>query len=799
MPQVTTDSDALTMSNATRQGGNSSYVSEVAMERMDDTEIPPTQQRDTRREEVEELKVCENIRRKLKEMKIELAAEVSKHWRIGDAKRGAFEKMLESSTNDMEAMLSSLAQLCQESEEERKTMKQLMMSLRCPTRYELLGVMEELTEKAALVDAVQSHTSWPENEILEKCCRAEQKEARLLETESKIVALQRQLEAQQKEIEKLREGQKNRTVAVEEGRMEGEPLLNANHDRLEAIRSLRHVWCYNELPFQVERPTSRMSSDSTWQNSRRSTAATQNSRGRSRLNSITSDESESCVSERQGYRAQQRKWDSTQGPLDSYLKYIALPEVKVYSGRDKDYPWETFRESFALKYPKHSWSDQELKALLRAKLTDKAKAQFEALPLEVRRGSYDGIIAALSKTNRAETQTNRVVALGKLKRLKKAETVSVAEFCVELERLSASAYPELDEHALATTRAQHLYEQLVNWPESYHLLEAMEKDENNAYANLKEAAMRVERRKLTMANVKESRGEAYGGRASVGGAKFTRRQDWRIERPYKVDSTKETGSREKPPVSGNSVTTPSKEMRSRCYNCNEKGHLARDCKGPKTHKGSPRGLQSAASQLCDSTPPKNDGVATTSLYGGKSVTEVIVFRRIWDALLDTGSEISIMPESVMHQIMKDGYKLQEFAVDRNKRILDASGNRMKFSTVVEIPIREKDKGEVMVRMHVVKQPGHVIVLGSNALPSLGYELVSKKEKYRGTDPKERDCQQVCESTKAPMKADERPEFLKSPRETEFEAAKHKTHLQTCSHSKSPGYPSLNVTNSSRST
>ncbi|VDP37742.1 unnamed protein product [Heligmosomoides polygyrus] len=37
--------------------------------------------------------------------------------------------------------------------------------------------------------------------------------------------------------------------------------------------------------------------------------------------------------------------------MSSYLKYITLPEVRAFSGKEKDYTWETFLEAFALKYP----------------------------------------------------------------------------------------------------------------------------------------------------------------------------------------------------------------------------------------------------------------------------------------------------------------------------------------------------------------------------------------------------------------------------------------------------------------
>ncbi|EYB81267.1 hypothetical protein Y032_0388g503 [Ancylostoma ceylanicum] len=69
----------------------------------------------------------------------------------------------------------------------------------------------------------------------------------------------------------------------------------------------------------------------------------------------------------------------------------------------------------------------------------------------------------------------------------------------------------MDEVALSTTKAQQLYEQLVHWPESYHQLEEMEKQDGSTYDNMKEAAMRVERRRLTLETVREPKFRGNNG------------------------------------------------------------------------------------------------------------------------------------------------------------------------------------------------------------------------------------------------------------------------------------------------
>ncbi|KAL6730445.1 hypothetical protein Aduo_001422 [Ancylostoma duodenale] len=290
--------------------------------------------------------------------------------------------------------------------------------------------------------------------------------------------------------------------------------------------------------------------------------------------------------------------------MSTYLKYIALPEVRVYSGRDRDYTWENFIEAFSLKYPTHSWSGAELKALLKSKLSDKAKAQYDALPTAVKQGSFEGVVAALANSNKIEARTSRIIALGKLRQLRKTDAQSVAEYCVELERWSSRAYPELDERALATARAQQLYEQLVDWPESYHLLEAMERDGPNTYENLKEVAMRVERRRLTMDNVRDPLVTIARRREPAARVQPGKELGWTKDRVTKVADSRRDNRRNSGEQTGRSepLALP-KDSQVRCYKCNGRGHMARDCRKPKLDQGGAMGLQSVSA-----TTSRNDDV-----------------------------------------------------------------------------------------------------------------------------------------------------------------------------------------------
>lgn len=168
---------------------------------------------------------------------------------------------------------------------------------------------------------------------------------------------------------------------------------------------------------------------------------------------------------------------------------------------------------------------------------------------------------------RAERRNKKIVALSELKNLHKTELQSVSDFCVELERLTRKAYPELDEQALSVIRADQLYEQLMQWDESCQLQEVLEGESIDVYERLKEAAMRVERRRISQLSRASDRGKALY-------------QDRRKSRVGREEASK-VEKRDVPaaPLVKNDQTVGTHELK--CFNCGELGHKAKQCGKPK--------------------------------------------------------------------------------------------------------------------------------------------------------------------------------------------------------------------------
>ncbi|KAL6723814.1 hypothetical protein Aduo_018780 [Ancylostoma duodenale] len=151
--------------------------------------------------ELEELKVCDIVLKRVKDIETLLVAEVAKHWRTSEAKRENFEKVARQVTQAAMVGVLDLKQKCVAQRESRQCFEQVMTSLGCATQVEFVTKMEELVECATIVNAIEEATSWSQETIVEKCTDLSkviaQKEVELSQLQAKLVE-------QQREIERLR-------------------------------------------------------------------------------------------------------------------------------------------------------------------------------------------------------------------------------------------------------------------------------------------------------------------------------------------------------------------------------------------------------------------------------------------------------------------------------------------------------------------------------------------------------------------------------------------------------------------
>lgn len=168
----------------------------------------------------------------------------------------------------------------------------------------------------------------------------------------------------------------------------------------------------------------------------------------------------------------------------------------------------------------------------------------------------------------------------------------------------------------------------------------------------------------------------------------------------------------------------------------EEGHVAKRCaqssREPRNVASdkAKNGVLSLSARIkptrCAMTMTENRSTKEQAV-GPKTVGEVLVFGRKWTALLDTGSEISIMPVNVLQRALDDGYDIDhlERPLDHSQKVYDAPGNRMQFIAAVEVPVVESGNkdGKVNAFMYVAQNAADTIILGTNVLSSLGYKLM----------------------------------------------------------------------------
>ncbi|EYC42777.1 hypothetical protein Y032_0519g2841 [Ancylostoma ceylanicum] len=147
---------------------------------------------------------------------------------------------------------------------------------------------------------------------------------------------------------------------------------------------------------------------------------------------------------------------------------LPVPVYEIAQGKGFD----KFVRSFLMKYGRLNVNDQMLIHLLCAKLGGHLRANMQALPLGVGEGTFEEFATELATKFGENESPKRIEAYMELKRLKCSSNIT--EYCVELEQLSRSAYPESSERELSIIRTGALISQLTERPEYVQLFTLVE-------------------------------------------------------------------------------------------------------------------------------------------------------------------------------------------------------------------------------------------------------------------------------------------------------------------------------------
>uniref|UniRef100_A0A7I5E5W1 CCHC-type domain-containing protein n=1 Tax=Haemonchus contortus TaxID=6289 RepID=A0A7I5E5W1_HAECO len=399
-----------------------------------------------------------------------------------------------------------------------------------------------------------------------------------------------------------------------------------------------------------------------------------------------------------------------------------------------------------MKYGGLGLQDEMLIHLMCSKLQGYPKAVVETLPRSLKEGSYVNFVEALRAKLKENEVAQRTETYIKLKQFRKRS--SVTDYCLELEDLTRKVYIDASEKELSMIRAGELITQLTEWKEYVQLFNTLEQSkQEEAYEKLKNLAQSIERSQQVAKAVR------FSLRAS---------QENKL-------SFRESGNRENVPSSN--YKNEHQLHTVACSFCKKQGHFKRDCwkaRGARNKEcpalpSSTPGNSAPFDRQSSSRNQKEQGpkvqaftttldkwecgeiqvkvTAQNELFGKQTVAKVDLLGMSRNALLDTASQISILPLKMLREAQKAGFDIdkdvEEVPVPNQRTIYDASGNPMEFKGAIRLTIKTKNVKPQRVAMFVRKSNDNMITLGTNVLEKLNLVLKEQNDTGEQKNPRRR--------------------------------------------------------------
>ncbi|EYC10202.1 hypothetical protein Y032_0057g2817 [Ancylostoma ceylanicum] len=656
-----------------------------------DERAPTTSKQDSRTAEVG-VKVLE---KKIKLIRVAADSALGKYMRASDEQRVDIESQVNKATEDALEALRGVT------EREDSVIARLLAVTRTASVEELWNACSKAFGSREIMDNLCEWERCPEEEIENKW---KEREAHRRELTRQNRSLQQRIKELEETVRMLKE-QQQQSHAVETETKEQEGVWEdyntprpGEWDRLSVAERFQVTRPNGEFFQRSLRSSGNLRQDAPVHSRRpSSTRHSRSSRGAKDQESSGQSEGETESSSEPERRV--RKVPRDRG-IEMYFKQMAIPPVDPFAA-DRGQSLTSFIASFKLKYPSRHWSDAELRVLFRDLLRGKARKQYDSMPGEKREAPFEDMLDYFRERVEGGRQARQLMAYADLQRLRLGEGQSVTDFCISLESLTKMAYPDVAEEAISTLMAHKLYDQFASSADSYHIMEAMEAPEGGAamtYTRVKEAALRCERNR---AHRKRYCGDDVDNHRRVE-MKQQRNHQRKWSRTRRT--SKSVAETMEPRTEKAEERKQDSEPRGpRCFICQRRGHIAKDCGKATTSQGMDvsqnthpkesiaKRHSSAISAIvqkvacqCIKSKGREDTKNRTPLYGGKATVTVYLWgRRPVEALLDSGSEISIIPARMLQKAMDDGEDVdaltRRIPKDKSRRIVDASGRPMRFA------------------------------------------------------------------------------------------------------------------------
>ncbi|VDL81457.1 unnamed protein product [Nippostrongylus brasiliensis] len=406
--------------------------------------------------------------------------------------------------------------------------------------------------------------------------------------------------------------------------------------------------------------------------------------------------------------------------LKEVLKSQVIGDIGTYDGTSSI---DDFLRNFYVKYPITVWSDEDRRKIFLSHLRGTAKAMVENLPQETRHGSLAAIVVHLREARL--TPYGRLEAECEWKTLRMNDGETVADFTCRLQRIAARMAPG---ESMDFQLGSKLYDCLSHWRDAYYMLQALEAPKGQVFSEVRRVALCLERIRIAQKALRTARNNHSSGIPST------------VPLPLKDKSQPKKNLQQQPTggKAGNRRDDHTTEWRKSHKGSNEpqKEQMSRaigsdrhDPKGAaKTKPASHDPQQPFSTQLQSwcatlSSPTK---WASTKPYGKPYRCKVKLLGSNVDALIDTGSVLSIVSTGFLMRRKNAGVDLDSLVTmlgpAYNTNIRDVSGNLMSFLMMIDTNVTLVGGKETKVQFHIQKADNALILLGTNALQSLGMEI-----------------------------------------------------------------------------
>ncbi|KAK6025952.1 zinc knuckle [Ostertagia ostertagi] len=463
--------------------------------------------------------------------------------------------------------------------------------------------------------------------------------------------------------------------------------------------------------------------------------------------------------------------------LVTYLRAMACSDPGVFKG-SRNENFNEFIRKFKRKYEEVVSCEATLVDILGDDhLAGRAKNIYMALPRSVKEQGFSVVVDEMARLLAQDSTAGRLRALTELRNLRMRPNQDVAEFCVVLERLGQQANPGAAMEERSLEYAQILLDNLAGWPEHFQLVGALHKVEpHRAYNEVKQLALSIEQSKLMLAANRRAAGASWKNRSAHyrenrADREFDHPRDLgrQVSPRSEVHGLEDRGlhdSAHAPHRSNKTMPSQGTSESKKCYSCSRYGHISRDCPQRKArvnqigHKEQAQVKEKATvSRIIEQARSlgmavKNARVKRSALIGDRVVVSINLLDRENQALVDTGSMISILPVDILRKAQDSGYDVDALELVEESSlspVFDASGNRMHFLGAVIVETELHGGNRERVAFHISKGKEEEIILGTNALGRLGIEvsiignqegkIQQRKEEDRGDVTSEGAC--VC--------------------------------------------------------